>query len=337
MLYSWGIEFILFCTRMQESRALQYILGASLLMIALFAISSFVMINSQADSSTASATISPNSSPTVSTKFISSTSNGGNDALNLAADFTLAAGTTSTVWVNGLVADNNGDADIASVAVTLYRTTTSGGAACSADNNDCYTNAACTLDAAAGTTLQTGYNCSFSLEYYTDSTVTGGVAPSDTWYLSVTATDLSSNTGSDATYTKEMPLVTSLTIPGAISYGSLALGTSTTNATNTSLTLTQQGNDQADVEVSMAGPSLDCITGATATGAIARASISWAITDTDVAGSTALTSSAVDTNNSVGYRTGAVVTDELYWNIVIPATGVGGTCSGTVTVSTIPA
>jgi len=321
---------------MQESRALQYILGASLFMIALFAVSSFVMINSQADVSTASVSIN-NVAPVVTSKFISDLANGGNDALNGAANFSLNAGTTRTVHVNGVVSDSNGEADITTVKVALYRTSTVGAENCVADSNDCYVNAACAIDASVGTGLQVGYSCAFPLEFFTDSTVTGGVAPGDTWHLAVTVVDISLLNSLDATYTKEMPLLTALTIPGAISYGALALNTSTTNLNNTFITMTQQGNDVADVEVSMASAAVPCLTGGISTGSIPRGFLSWALTDTDVAGSTALSNLVVDTNLGVGYRTAGAVTKDLYWNIVVPVAGVGGTCSGNVTISTIAA
>ena len=81
-----------------------------------------------------------------------------------------------------------------------------------------------------------------------------------------------------------------------------------------------------------------CLTSAVSTGTIARANLSWALTDTNVAGSTTLTGSAVDTNLAVAYQDlTTVVPKILYWNIVIPATGVGGSCTGTVTVATLAA
>ena len=321
---------------MQESRALQYILGASLFMIALFAVSSFVMINSQAGVSTASVSIN-NIAPVVTSRFISNNANGGNDGLNAAANFDLIAGTTRTVHVNGIISDNNGEADIAAVKVALYKTSTAGAENCVADSNDCYVNAACAIDAAVGTGLQVGYSCAFPLEFFTDSTVTGGVSPADTWHLAVTAIDIASLATLDATYAKEMPLLTALTIPGAISYGALDLNTSTTDLNNTFITMTQQGNDVADVEVSMANAVVPCLTGGISTGSIPRGFLSWALTDTDVAGSTPLSNIVADTNLNVGYRTAGVVTKDLYWNIVVPVSGVGGTCSGNVTISTIAA
>ena len=320
---------------MQESRALHYILGASLLMIAVFAISAFVMVNSQADTPTASTTVN-NTNPTVASKFISTTSNAGTDGFG-GGTIDLTAGTTRTVWINGLVADNNGEADISDVDITLRRSGVSAG--CTEDANSCRVVSNCTLDAGAGTSLQVGYNCSIALNYYTDSTSTGGEFPAENWVLDVVANDLSAGTVTDSATTKEVETRLALTIPATIAYGSLALGTNTTAANNTLINIAQAGNDIADVEVSMAGTILQCVTSAVNTGTIPRANLIWSLTDVDYngVGATALSGTATDTNLNVAYRHGANPTKDLFWNIQIPTTGVGGTCTGTVTVSTIAA
>jgi hypothetical protein len=320
---------------MQESRALHYILGASLVMIAVFAISAFVMVNSQADTPTASTTIN-NSNPTVLTKFISTTSNAGTDGFS-GGTIDLVGGSTRTIWINGLVADSNGEADISDVDIRLRRSGVSG--SCSEDPNSCRLVSNCTLDTAAGTALQVGYNCSIALEYYTDSTSGGGEFPGENWILEVTVNDLSAGTTTDAALTKEVETRLALTIPATISYGSLALGANTTSANNVAMNIAQAGNDNADVEVHMTAGNLACLTGATSTGNIPRSNLSWALTDVDWnhGSVAALTGTAADTNLNVAYRHGSNPTANLFWNISIPASGVGGTCSGTVTVSAIAA
>lgn len=124
-----------------------------------------------------------------------------------------------------------------------------------------------------------------------------------------------------------------LNIPTAIAYGSFGLGASTTASTNQEMVITQKGNDEADVEVSGVAMTCDTI------GEIPVGNQQWSLTDVDHGGSgTAnLTGTAADTELHVAYRTDDVTpnTKTLYWNIVIPDTGVKGLCTGTNTIGVI--
>ncbi len=97
------------------------------------------------------------------------------------------------------------------------------------------------------------------------------------------------------------------------------------------MNIAQQGNDVADVEVSSAA-AMSCTIGT-----IAVNGQQWSLTDVDfgAGGTNAMTGSAVDTNLNVGYRHGSNPTKNLFWNISIPSTGVGGSCTGTTTISAI--
>ncbi len=327
---------------MQESKALHYILGTSLLMIAVFAVSAFVMVNSQAGDSNANVGINP-TGPTITSKFLSATSNAGTDDF-AGSPIALTPGGNYTIWFNGVVADNNGEADLGNVDIDFYRADLA--ANCSNDTRNCYHVANCAKNGAYGTGLEASFNCSTNIVFFADSTSTGGEFPGEAgWTMNVKVTDLG-GLNSSQSVTREMGTLTSLSIPGNINYGSLALGTDTTGPAgtnnNTFITIAQAGNDVADVEVSMAGSALNCVSqpGNVATGSIPRANLFWSLTDVswNGSGATALTGSPVDTNLAVDYQhNGTPVSKDLHWNVRVPATGVGGTCAGPVTISTVAA
>jgi hypothetical protein len=192
-------------------------------MIAVFAVSAFVMVNSQAVDPQAEVTIT-NVNPTVATKFISASPNPVSDGF-AGGTIDLVGGGTRTVYVGGLVADNNGEGDISDVDLTLFRSgVAGGGAGCTPDANDCYRVDNCTLSTGAGTGLQVGYNCQVPLEYYTDSTSAGGDYAGENWVVGVSVTDTSGGNAVDTALTKEVETRTSLIIAGNISFpGTLAL------------------------------------------------------------------------------------------------------------------
>lgn len=316
---------------MQESKILHYVLGLSLVMIAVFATGALVMVNSQADSISTSASVN-NVAPTVSTVYLSSSANGGVDSYAGGTINDLVAGGTRTIHVNGIVEDANGNADITGVSGKFYRTSL--GSSCSTSDNDCYVNASCTTDTSGGVTAtQKRYNCSYVLNYYIDSTSAGGEFSADNFTAAITVTDAASASATDSALTKEVQTLLALNIPGTINFGSFALGAATNNTNNAEMVIAQNGNDAADVEVSMASGSLTC----DATGTIPRGNIQWSTTDVShgAGGTNGLTGTAADTNLAVPYRHGANPTRSLFWNIQIPSTGVKGSCTGTTTVSAI--
>lgn len=315
---------------MQESKTLHYVLGIALAMIAVFAAASLVMVNSQADSVSTSGSVT-NVAPTIVSKYISAATNGLTDTYSGGTINDLVAGGTRTIHINGVVEDTNGQADIASVSVDFYRSGVSGGAGCTASSNDCYKVASCTLDTTGVTSLQKRYDCSIDLQYYADSTSTGGEFPTENWVANVKVSDVGTLNATDSSVNKEMQTLLGLSIPSSVSYGARGLGTSTDASTNQLQAIGQAGNDVADVEVSSAA-AMSCTIGT-----IAVANQKWALTDVEFGnvGATALTGSAVDTNLNVGYRHGANPVKDIFWNIQIPANGVGGSCTGSTTISAI--
>lgn len=186
---------------MQESKTLHYILGISLVMIAVFVVASLVMINSQAvDNSQANTTVSITSQdPTLDSLYLSTAANSGstivttNDTTAAANGINLQSGTGSIVYLNGGVTDLNGAADIASVDVRFFANSASNltasfnpGAwndASSASNcvntdgaagltkNYCFYKETCTIASSDSDTVS--FSCPITLPFYTAGTDTG--------------------------------------------------------------------------------------------------------------------------------------------------------------------
>jgi hypothetical protein len=80
------------------------------------------------------------------------------------------------------VTDNNGCADIVGASSTVYMSNVSGGAACTADDNNCYkiTSANCTVSGCSGVTANVV--CNTALAYYASPTDASGDNPRSTYY-----------------------------------------------------------------------------------------------------------------------------------------------------------
>lgn len=317
-----------------SNHSVHWLIGGALALTSVFLVIAIVVVNTNADNVSTTASIS-NATPAVDSVYISSTSGGG--AGTDLTSVTLTASTTKTVYVNGVVSDANGYQDVvqgasSGVVVKLYRSGATGGASCSADNNDCYavSNAGCTLSGGSGTTQN--YDCAVALQFYADAT-DAGTYSAQNWIASVTVIDTAGPaTSSAVTDTTEVASLTALSIPSSIAYGTLALGASTTNANNQEMTISQNGNTLADVNVHSTAASTCTI------GTIPVANQRWSVTDVSYASGTALTGSAAPVSAlDVAIRTndGANTSAILYWNILIPTTGVGGSCTGTNVISAI--
>lgn len=253
----------------------------------------------------------------------------------------LAVGTTKQVVIWGTVSDQNGEGDIDNLSMSFYRTGLSNDGittldqTCTADNNECYrADLSDTCTFAADTATSKKYACTIAMEFWADGTKDdGGAYPAESWVAHVAVTDLASDSTS-ATNQTEVNGLLALEIPEAIDYsagGAFALGDSTTDLNNNEMVLNQRGNVHADVEVS--GVDMGC----SVLGSIPTGNQEWALTDVAQgnASSNTLTGSAVDTDVNVNYRTAEAAEESktLYWNILIPSTGVSGVCTGSNTLS----
>ena len=315
---------------MNEDLKIHWILGGSLLVIFVLVIG-YIVNHSQADEVITLISID-NEAPSVDSVVISSEANGAGTVYT-DSTITLSSGTTTPVHVSGVISDSNGYEDITTgsgnVSVAFHRSGISlTDNSCTDDENYCYTVSDCTLTGGSGTTVN--FDCPMDIEYWTDSTLTGGAYPGETWTATAKVVD---RTAAEDILTASTEVDTLLSLAFSttnITYdGVTALGASTTGANNEIIDFTQQGNDEADVKVS--GVDMVCDT----VGSIAIGNQQWSLNDIGYNGATTtdMTGSPVDTDLGVNYKTTSDETETLYWNILIPSTGVRGTCTGTTTIT----
>lgn len=259
-----------------------------------------------------------NSAPDVDSIYI----NTSTSFTNL-SPLTLTANTTTFYSIHGVVSDDDGYADIDQVDAVLYRSGATGGASCSADNNDCYRVTGCSLGGGGGTTIN--YSCIVNLEYFTDPTDTGAYG-AQTWNVRISVDD-GTDTTDDDSYTNEVSSMSAIYIPGSIDHGTLVLG-----ATNDgeALTTYNAGNVDVDIDLSMSS-AISCTLGTIpiannkyGTKDLAYASLTYTLSSTPT---------TLDVLMPQQTNDGVQVSDIIYWGIQIPSTEVGGTCSGVVTAT----
>jgi len=85
-----------------------------------------------------------NNPPTVVSVVVATTANGQTDGFP-GGSIDLTAGTTRSVYVNGVVEDLDGKATISSVSGTFHRSGATSGDNCSADTTNCYVVGTCAL------------------------------------------------------------------------------------------------------------------------------------------------------------------------------------------------
>ena len=262
----------------------------------------------QADSSDTSVTVT-NALPVASATSIDSA----------ASNVTLTENTTETVSCVATVTDNNGYEDITSVEARLYRT--SDGAAGAADDNIRYIltgDANCVPSGGAG--LTETYTCDFSVQFF---------ASSAEWTCQVTPTD-TVGAGTADTDTITVDSLNALNVAASIGYGSMGLGTDTDTSPITA-TVTNTGNTLMDPQVSSAAV-MSCDTG---TIPIANQEYS-ATAAFDYGTGTDLSSTPTTLDLTLPKPTSTTpVASNSYWGLLIPASAVEGSCTGSNTFTAV--
>jgi hypothetical protein len=237
---------------------------------------------------------------------------------------TLVTATTVIVQCNATVTDLNGYADITGASAKLWKTADGG-----ADNlNDHYTNGTCTLSTGSGTTRDA--TCSFSVMY--------SALPGE-WTCNVTGTD-GTATGSAQKTDITIGSLKALSVGTTMAFGSTALGAI---AVENSTTVSNKGNAAINVSLYTYGVSNDdgysfnC-----ATGTIAFDALKYNLTASQdyTANMSAIgrnsTAPVTDTAFDLAIDDNATPsTKNIYWKVLVPASGVDGTCSGKLVVLAI--
>jgi len=246
-----------------------------------------------------------------------------------AATISLTENTTTAVTCTATVSDNNGCGEIISGSAVLFRTNVAGGSSCAADDNDCYS-ATCTIDGGSctgGTDLTSLYTCDFTVQYFADPTDTGSINSASDWTCEVTPVD-GDGSGTVDTDTAEMATLTALDVTSSIGFGTLATGTDT-GASNQTTIVTNTGNISIDSELS--GTNMTCTAGSipVANQKYGVSDVTYASLPNNLSGTP--TSLVVD----LSQRTSTVVTDDVFWGLSVPGSGVSGSCTGTNTFTAV--
>jgi hypothetical protein len=247
---------------------------------------------------------------------------------------TLTEATHTHVAVTATVTDANGCAGITGVTAKLFRTGVTNGADCTApDLNNCYTPVAMTTSDCSGTTAH--YTGDVQVQYYAEPTDAGTYA-ADTWSVHVIPSDAAGPGTAGTDDTAEMATLTALNVSSPIAYGELAYDAITVDTTAFDTTVTNTGND-ASIEVQVksgAATAMACTAGTIPVGnekydddstTVYASKIALTAGDVTVADVAA----AKTTNGTSGN------TDTVGWGLQMPATGVSGTCAGTVVFTAI--
>ncbi len=255
-------------------------------------------------------------------------------ALNNNLDITLTANTTTTVYVNALITDNNGCADIQNGTTTIlvYRSGyTSSTCLTTSDNRSCYRVTAFTASSTctgSGTSVNT--TSSVDIWYFADSTVPTSTAtstyPAQIWLATVIFKDANNATGSEDTAPgREMNVTTAINITtSSVNYGTVTANTNT-GATNQVTTSTNAGNSTTTIKVSAQS------TLTKGTDSIATSSQKYATsTFTYGTGDTALseTATTISGTTMVTPTSTTNVSRAVFWGITIPAGKATGTYAG---------
>ncbi|MCK5282023.1 MAG: hypothetical protein KAK00_01310 [Nanoarchaeota archaeon] len=146
----------------------------------------------------------------------------------------LTVGSTTIIYCNATITDENGVDDIRSVNSTLYYTPV--GVLSDDDNNDHYTNNTCENISSTANTID--YVCSFNVYYYADNGI---------WTCNISAFDNISNIGSDAIGTTVSELLAIDVSPYIIDYGEIGPGENSSD--DFKLNITNFGNIDFNVTV----------------------------------------------------------------------------------------
>ncbi len=260
------------------------------------------------------------------------TASGGQSA----AAIDLAEATSTNVYIRGTASDPDGCSQIDGVAspsvwaVSFYRTDVTGSHNCSANNANCYhdTEEASDLSGCIeGEDTDLSYEMDIPVQFYADATDTGSspdrAATTWTAYVQVTDDDGNSANGSA---TVEMNTLKALSVTTTVAYGTLSLGGQSAEKT---VTIRNTGNDN-DLD-----PTIKDAAGWTcSSGSFGAGNVHWnTVGGQGYAAGTAVTGSNTDLNNlSIAKQTSETQsTKDIYLMLQIPATGVGGACSSTLT------
>ena len=263
-------------------------------------------------------------------------------SLNGASDVTLSANANKTISATVTITDNNGCEDVDTVNATLYDTFEAVSNSPSnlrnrTINTSCSSNSDCT---AGGSDLTVTYTCNFTMVHFANPTDAGSNHSTGIWTVNVTPYDEA--TGTSTTATQEINTLTAFTATSSLAFGELALDADT-GSTNTNATVTNTGNEQLDMQLDAFGNTdgdgfaMNCSLGNVTVSLMQYSSQTFLYNKTSnvAADGINMTDTATELNLDVaqGSEATRAPIEDIAFGFGLPLTGVGGSCSGTVTVT----
>lgn len=252
-----------------------------------------------------------------------------------AASVTLTENTTKSVSCAGTITDNDGYTDISQVCAFLYRSSVA--TSTIADNNNYkYTlcgDSNCVPSGGSGNTEN--YDCMFSVQYYAHPTDAGSPWSAQNWVCEMWPENATA-TGTVALDDVEMDSLLAIDVSATISYG-MVLPDNDTGGTNQTVTITNTGNRDIDVEVS---GDLMCTDYSTCAGNILQpAQQEYSVNTFAYGAGTSLTATTspvqVEVDLATPSSTTTPVADMIYWGVGIPIGQTGGSYTGQNTFTAV--
>jgi hypothetical protein len=234
-------------------------------------------------------------------------------------DISLLPGTTTRVYATGTVTDFNGFSDLVLASSTMYRSGVTGGASCSADNNECYISTAsnsCQFASCAENSCV--LECYSDIYFHADPTDAGSTYGGEEWLAFIEVEDSLGGYGFTSALGVEMLTLRAIDVTGEIDYGSLFVNADT-GSFNASTSIENQGNVEVDIEIQ----GTDLSDGATSVVPASQQKFATSAFTYSACGvSCALLSSTTPVSINVDLAKPIVenplVSDDVFWGIAIP-------------------
>lgn len=245
-------------------------------------------------------------------------------------------GETTDVTITATVTDADGCDDISSVEAVFYR---SGVGADAPDDDKNHYTAGCSAVAnscSGADDTEAEYSCVVPSAYFVQPTDSSSSHPSEYWQATVTASD-QVGSGTASTDTIEMSSVVSVKLLGTIDYGDLGLGQDTAEA-NQQVLVENAGNYPIDFEVSTYGVTPgDGYAFVCDSGSIPAENLKYSVGEfTYQHGGEQLNHEPKHVQVGLDPSEGLPRIYTLYFGLRIPTSGVGGACSGFLSISAVP-
>ncbi len=247
-----------------------------------------------------------------------------------------------TIFIHGSYSDDNGCTDVATsgtVRMTFYRSWVDNGPTCTENRAYCFrsTSVGYTSNINFGSSCTGGadttgdFEFSVPVPFYVDPTDTGEFEAQN-WIASVTAVDNALAEGTN-TATTEIATLSSMDMTSSVNFGNVALDTSHASESFV-LTVTNTGNNNT-LDLGVHGTPMNCTRGTIPVGNVGYVTTTFTSL---ISAYTPVATSTVSANVNILKGTVGTPSSQMnvYWDLIVPVRGVGGTCAGTLTLTAQP-